>query len=236
MSDQGRAGPALVDPGLVHPKRGIGNRRPARTQAQVGKSGSPRSLRVVPVPPHHNLRARSVVGQEKNQRILPLAHLPDLLEHPPDPLVHGIHHRGMSRHLVGLKSLLNIRQFVPRIGILDLPLAQDLVSIRKIIRRSHLALDLGEFTEPKAQFLLPGMALGPHLIPTRPVALAVTLDIRRLGMKRKMGSGEGEKMHERALRMLLFMLARDLHRMIGNRIGHVKSSLTSVGPCLTPSR
>ena len=128
----------------------------------------------------------------------------------------------MGRHLVGLKSLLGIRQSVPRVGILDLPLAQDLVSIRKIIRRSHLALHLGEFTERKAQFLLPGMALGPHLIPARPVALAVTLDIRRLGMKRKMGSGEGKKMNERTVRMFLFMLAQDLHRMIGNRIGHVK--------------
>ncbi len=137
----------------------------------------------------------------------------------------------MSRHLVCLKILLNIRQSVPRIGILDLPLAQDLVSIRKIIRRSHLALDLGEFTEPKAQFLLPGMALGPHLIPARPVALAVTLDVRRLCMKGEMGSGKGKKVHKRALRMFLFMLAQDLHRMIGNRIGHVKI-ITHLGRAL----
>ena len=74
------------------------------------------------------------------------------------------------------------------------------------------------------------MALGPHLIPTRPVALAVTLDIRRLGMKRKMGSGEGKKMHERALRMFLFMLTQDIHRMIGNRIGNVKTRSPRSGP------
>ena len=38
----------------------------------------------------------------------------------------------------------------------EVTLAENLISIRKIVRRSHLALDLGELAKSKAQFLLRG--------------------------------------------------------------------------------
>ncbi len=75
-------------------------------------------------------RVGAVVGQEDDQRVVPGAHLADLLEHAADLAVHAVDHGRVDGHLGGLELLLLGRQVVPGDGVLDLAGAEHVEPLR----------------------------------------------------------------------------------------------------------
>jgi len=93
---------------------------------------------------HHHLGTRAVVGREEDQRVFNGAHRLELRDHAADLLIHAVHHRGVDRHLRGLKLALSAGQLAPRHGAVYLvgPELRDVLGKR--IRRPHFALHRGE--------------------------------------------------------------------------------------------
>lgn len=61
---------------------------------------------IVAAAPDDLLGAGAVVGGEDDQGVLQRPHHLDLVQDPADLLVHPVDHRGVDRHLCGLKGLL----------------------------------------------------------------------------------------------------------------------------------
>ena len=74
----------------------------------------------------------------------------------------------------------------------------------------------------QAQLSLSRPTVRANFVPALPITRAVSLDILRQGMQRKMRRGEGEEMKERFIAMLLLMLLEHSDRVIGNGVRGIK--------------
>ncbi|OQC18699.1 MAG: hypothetical protein BWX70_03432 [Verrucomicrobia bacterium ADurb.Bin070] len=174
---------------------------------------------------HHDLGAGAVVRGEQDERVLEGAHRAELRQHAPDLAVHAVDHRGVNRHLVGLKGALFRREGLPRQRPVDLVRAELLQVVGKIIRGPQLAFRRGESAAHQAQRLHALQAFGAERVPALPVARAVARDILGRRVQREVRHRKGEEGEEGAVRMGCGVLLEAADRMVGKGGGTVIAAL-----------
>ena len=131
VSDERGSAASLVNPGLMTAKRSIADRRPARSEAQVGWARAGRRIGIVSIGANHDLGTRAVVGKKEDEGVIKGVHRPQLDEHAADRLVHAVDHGSMDRHLARLEIALFIGQLSPWQGAVHLPRAELLEGVGK---------------------------------------------------------------------------------------------------------
>ena len=171
----------------------------------------------MPLTADHDLGRGPVVTGKQDQRVVETLHRLELVDDPPDLLVHRLDHRGMDRHLRRLKVLLLWTEPIPLEGAIDLARPERLKRLWERIGGANVALDLRDRPGNDSRGTLTGMASGTDRLPARPVAIAVFRDSGRRRLKREVGSGEGDKLEKVFLGMIDGVAAETSHRMVPDR-------------------
>ena len=137
-------------------------------------------------------------------------------DQPTDLAVHAIDHRGVDRHLLGLKSLLFVRQFPPRIRPKNLAGAEPVQILGKVVRRPHLALHRGRVVPDNPQLLQPAASLGLDRVPADAVGTTVPIDVFLRRMQRKVRCVETDIVKEGAITEFCRVFFQTADRMVGD--------------------
>jgi hypothetical protein len=151
----------------------------------------------------HDLGARTVVGQEHDQRIFKGTHRTDLVQHPADLAVHAVDKRGVQRHLHRLERSLLIGEITPRQRPVHLAVAEHLQSIREMVRGADPALHLRQTPQDKAEILDPPPPLRPGGLPASSITVVISGDVLGKSLQREVGRVEGEIEEERSAGVFL---------------------------------
>ena len=217
MNDQRRRNPALVDPCLVPAKRRVRGRRPPRAETQVrgGRAGC--GSRVVAVVTHHDLGAGPVVGEEQNQRVVEGIHRAELLKHATDLAIHPVDHRGVDRHLRGLKLSLLVGQPAPGQRPVDFRRSECLQRLGKVVRRPHFRFHRRQPARHNPQALNSPPSLPADRLPPLAVFFPIPGDVCRRRVQREVGGRERQIMEERPVGVFLRVLLEATDGVVGNR-------------------
>ncbi len=106
MGNQRSADAAFVNPRFVEAMGGVARGRESWAEAEVGCGAAHRSGGVVSISANHDFGTGAIVGCEKDERIVPAIHGPDLIEDAPDFAIHAVNHGRVDGHFCCLKALL----------------------------------------------------------------------------------------------------------------------------------
>ena len=153
------------------------------------------------------LAAGAVVGEEDDDRVVPLAHLLQRGPQSAEVLVDPVDHRRVDSHVAGVQPLFGGGQLVPR---------QDVGSFPGVARRQRCP----RRDDPQRQ--LTGVTAGADLVPANGVDVVVAGDVLRhrhqWGVRRRMGEVQEERLGR--ARCLAFADHRD--RPGGELVGQVE--------------
>ena len=76
------------------------------TEAEIRSGRACGCIRIVHVSSDHNFRRGSVVGEEKQDCVVPCSYFTNLAENPTDLLIHSVNHRRVNCHLGRLETFL----------------------------------------------------------------------------------------------------------------------------------
>ena len=218
VGDPGRGDPAFVDPRFVPAKRRVRATRPAGPEAQKRLSRAGRRSGIMPLATDHDLRARTVVAREQNERVVERIQRLEGGEDPADLAVHRLDHRCMDRHLRGLELLLLGREIGPWKRPVHLTRTELVERVGLgLVGRPHVALRLGCRCGRDLHALQTAGPRLPHRVPSGPIPLPVLPDQLLRCLERKVRRRERHVVEKRLASMVGPVATQALDGVVANR-------------------
>ena len=177
------------------------------------------------IAPNNLFGACAIVGQEENDRVVERLERAKLIEHATNLVIHAIDHRGMHRHLGGLKLLLLGRQFVPLHGVGHFTGADALQQggLGQVPCGHRVRLQRRQRGIQDAHLFHAFPTALAQRVPTGAVGIAIFGDVFRQRLYWKVGDGERKVVKKRPVGKCRGVLFETLDRVIGDRNGRIET-------------